>query len=193
MLRTANPPACRPQTAASAKAAPGPKRSSFTKMVPLARPRSSRSYSTRLCCGYRLLDLPALVRATGAGSDIAAVGAAQRWVDELERPEACQRSVHQEDLDCQVGLDVRLAEEREHLAAGELFDHVAVALLHHPLEVAAHVEHSLGLSAFHHRPLDRGESVRENADDQVVEHVGLRLDRTASVVLAHERDDPVRD
>jgi hypothetical protein len=29
--------------------------------------------------------------------------------------------------------------------------------------------------------------------DQVVEHVGLGFDRSAAVVLAHERDDPVGD
>jgi hypothetical protein len=34
---------------------------------------------------------------------------------------------------------VRLAEEGEHLAPGELLDHLALARLHHPLEVAAHL------------------------------------------------------
>jgi hypothetical protein len=61
------------------------------------------------------------------------------------------------------------------------------------LEVAAHLEHAVGFAAFHHRALDRGEPVGEHADDQVVEHVGLGFDRSAAVVLAHERDDPVGD
>jgi hypothetical protein len=86
-----------------------------------------------------------------------------------------------------------LAEEGEYFAAGERFDHFAVALFHHPLEVAAHLEHAVGFAALHHRALDRGESVGEHAHDQVVEHVGLGFDRSAAVVLAHERDDPVGD
>ena len=87
-----------------------------------------------------------------------------------------------------------LAEEREHLAAGQLFDHLAVADLHDPLEVAAHLENAFEFAAFHHRALDRGEAtVGEHADDQVVEHVGLGLDRSAAVVFAHQRDDPVGD
>ena len=87
-----------------------------------------------------------------------------------------------------------LAKEREHVAAGELLDRLAVAELHHPLEVAAHLQHSFGFAAAHHRALNRGEAtVAEHAHDEVVEHVGLGLDRSASVVLAHQRDDPVGD
>ena len=86
-----------------------------------------------------------------------------------------------------------MAEEREDCAAGELLDHGGVALFHHSLEVAAHLEDSVGFAAFHHRALDRGEPVCEDAHDQVVEHVGLGFDRPPSVVLAHERDDPVGD
>ena len=80
-------------------------------------------------------------------------------VDEFECAEAGDWAVHQEHLDREVGFDVRLAEEREHFAAGERLDHFAVALFHHPLEVATHLEHSVGFAAFHHRPLDRGEPV----------------------------------
>ena len=86
-----------------------------------------------------------------------------------------------------------LAEEREHLATGQLLDHPAVALLHEPLKVTPHVEHAVRLAARHHRALDRGEAIAQDADDQVVEDVGLGLDRSASVVFAHQRDDPVGD
>ena len=47
---------------------------------------------------------------------------------DLGRAEALQRGVDEEDLHRDVGLDVGLAEEREDLAAGELFDRLRVAL-----------------------------------------------------------------
>ena len=56
-------------------------------------------------------------------------------VDKLKRAEAGQRPVHEKHLDREIGLDVGLAKEREHLAAVELQDHLPVADLHHPLEV----------------------------------------------------------
>ena len=85
----------------------------------------------------------------GAQLVLAAGGVVRWWVDELKCAEAGERPVHQEDLNGEVGLDVRLAEERENLAAGQLFNHFAIALyFHHPLEVAAHVKHSLWLAAF---------------------------------------------
>src|SRR5205823_5078595 len=95
--------------------------------------------------------------------------------------------------DRQIRLDVRLAQEGEHLTPGEVLDHLAVALFHHPLKVATHVQHTVWLAAFHHRALDRGEPVAEHAHDQIVKHVGLSFDRPATVVLAHQRDDPVGD
>jgi hypothetical protein len=70
---------------------------------------------------------------------------------------------------------------------------VAVAIFHHALEVSAHLEHAFRLAAFDHRALDRGEAVAEHAHDQSVENVGLGFDRPASVVLAHQRHDPVGD
>ena len=100
---------------------------------------------------------------------------------------------HEEHLDREVGFDVGLAQEREYLAAGQLFDHLAVAVFHHALEAAAHLEHPFGLAAFDHCAFDRGEAVAEHAHDQVVENVGLGFDRPASVVLPHQRDDPVGD
>ena len=79
------------------------------------------------------------------------------------------------------------------LTPGELLDHRAVPLFHHSLKVAAHVEHAAWLASLHHRALDRGEPVAEHTHDQVVENVGLGLDRSAAVVLTHQGDDPIRD
>jgi hypothetical protein len=39
---------------------------------------------------------------------------------------------------------MRLAEKREYFAPGERVDHLGVTDFHHPLEVAAHLEHGSG-------------------------------------------------
>src|SRR5206468_557540 len=54
---------------------------------------------------------------------------------DLDGAEAFERAVDEEDLHRDVGLDVGLAEEREDLAAGELFDRLSVSRGHHALEV----------------------------------------------------------
>src|SRR5438128_4827191 len=56
-------------------------------------------------------------------------------VGELQFAEAFARAVDEGDLHSDIGLDVGLAEEREDLASGELFDRLLVAPGHHELEV----------------------------------------------------------
>lgn len=43
-------------------------------------------------------------------------------IDDLDCPQPVDGGGDEEDLDRDVGIDMRLREEREHLAAGELFD-----------------------------------------------------------------------
>ena len=64
----------------------------------------------------------------------------------------------------------------------------------HVLELVAHVDNAVGLAGVHHGLLERGEAgAAHHDDDDVVNRVCLGLHRTAAVVLAQDRDDPVRD
>ena len=86
---------------------------------------------------------------------------------------------------------MRLGDEREHLAVGQLLDHVLVALSHHLLEVLAHSDDVGAVARVHHRLLERCEAAAaQHADDDVVERVGLGFERPAAVVLAHHLHDP---
>src|ERR1019366_286553 len=117
-----------------------------------------------------------------------------RGLDYLDRAEALQRTVDKEDLHRDVGLDVGLAEEREHLAAGQMLDRLRVAGGHHALEVLAHRDHPVWLAAVHDRLLQRGEAASaHHHDDDVVEHVRLGLHRPAAVVLAQDAHDACGD
>lgn len=115
-------------------------------------------------------------------------------LDDLDRAEALEGSVHEEDLDREVGLDVGLGEEGDHLAVGQLLDRQLVAVADQDLEAVAQRDDSLGAAVVHHRLLERREAAAaHHDDDQVVEHVGLSPGRPATVVLAEDRDDPRRD
>src|SRR5438128_7692830 len=131
---------------------------------------------------------------SGRDSPRVARPAALSGLYELQCAEAIEWAVDEEDLHRDVGLDVGLAEEREHLAAGELLDRLSVALGHHALEVLTHRDHALGLAAVHDRLLERGKAAAaHDHDDDVVERVGLGLHRAATVVLAQDADDAGRD
>jgi anaerobic selenocysteine-containing dehydrogenase len=110
------------------------------------------------------------------------------------RTESGQRSVDKEDLDRDVGLHVRLGEERHDVAAGELSNRLLVAFFHNALEVLAHRDHALRVAAVHDRLLERREAASaHDHDDDVIERVGLRLHRPAPIVLPENRDDARRD
>src|ERR1700677_4462303 len=88
------------------------------------------------------------------------------------------------------GIDMRLGEDREHLAAGELLDRLGELTGHQMLELVAHVEDALGLAAGHDRLLQSREpAAAHHDDDDVVQRVGLGFHRPAAVVLAEDRDD----
>src|SRR5437588_6362153 len=72
--------------------------------------------SERLAARLWVAQLPAYAKQPQSGG-LAFVLAR---VDELQRAESGHWPVQQEHLDREVGLDVDLAEEGEHLAAGEL-------------------------------------------------------------------------
>src|SRR3954469_13175877 len=63
----------------------------------------------------------------------------------LDGAEALERAVHEEHLHGELGLDVGVAEEGKHPAAGQLLDGALVVLGHHALEVLPHVDHTLRL------------------------------------------------
>src|SRR5437763_6278738 len=108
---------------------------------------------------------------------------------DLDCAEAFEWAVDEEDLHCDVGLDVGLAEEGQDLAPGQLFDRLLVARFHNALEVLAHGDHAVGLAAVHDRLLQRGEAAAaHHDDDDVIERVGLGLHRTAPVVIAQDAD-----
>src|SRR5436190_22708231 len=113
--------------------------------------------------------------------------------DQLGGAEAIERTIDEEHLERYVGVDMSLAQEGDDLAPGQVLDDPLVVGGHHPLEIPAHVEHLLLLAALHHRLLDRGVPVAQDADDEVVEDVGLRLHRPAAVVLAKKLYDLGRD
>src|SRR2546427_1508458 len=103
---------------------------------------------------------------------------------DLDGAEPFERAVDEEDLHRDVGLDVGLAEEREDLAAGQLFDLLLVPLGHDALEVLAHRDHPVGLAAVHDRLLQRREAAAaHDDDDDVLEHVGLGLHRAPPLVV----------
>ncbi len=113
---------------------------------------------------------------------------------DLDGAEAVQRRVHEEDLHRDVRLHVGLAQEGEHVAAGQPLDGLLVAIGHHALEVLAHGHHAVGLAALHDRLFKRGEAAApHHADDDVVQRIGLGLHRSAAVVVAQDPDDRRRD
>src|SRR5437867_978376 len=59
--------------------------------------------------------------ATGRELGIRAASLGRRRVDDLQRAETGHWTVHQEHLDRQVGLDMGLAEEGQHIASREDF------------------------------------------------------------------------
>src|SRR5688572_6294103 len=58
-----------------------------------------------------------------------------------------------EDLNREVGIDVVVAHEADHLAAGELLDLAADVGLHHRLPASAQIEHCPALARVAERPL----------------------------------------
>src|SRR2546427_2666187 len=109
---------------------------------------------------------------------------------DLDGAEPFERAVDEEDLHRDVGLDVGLAEEREDLAAGQLFDRLPVPLGHDPLEVLTHGDHAVGLAAVHDRLLERREAAAaHDDDDDVVERIGLGPHRPPPVAIAQDGDD----
>src|SRR5947209_10163758 len=120
--------------------------------------------------------------------------AALLGLGDLDRAEALEWAVDEEDLHRDVGLDMRLAEEREDLAARELLDRLLVAHGHHALEVLTHGDDAIGLAAVHDRLLERREAAAaHDHDDDIVERVGLGPHRASPVVLAQDADDAGRD
>src|SRR5207248_7284081 len=83
---------------------------------------------------------------------------------DLNGSEAFERAVDEEYLHRDVGLDVGLAEEREDLAAGEVFDCLLVAGGHDALEVLTHGDDAIGLAAVHDRLLERRETAAAHDD-----------------------------
>src|ERR1700733_763713 len=115
-------------------------------------------------------------------------------LDYLNGAKTIERAVDEEDLHGDVGLDVRLAEKGEYLAAGERFDGALVAGGHDALEVLPHGDHAVGLAAVHDGLLEWGEAATaHDDDDDVVQRIGLGLHRAGPVVVAQDADDAGRD
>src|SRR5438874_10589140 len=105
---------------------------------------------------------------SGRDSPRVARPAALSGLYELQCAEAFEWAVDEEDLHRDVGLDVGLAEEREDLTSGELFDRLLVALGHNALEVLAHGDDAVGLATVHDRLLQRREAATAHHDDDDV-------------------------
>src|SRR2546428_3736823 len=100
------------------------------------------------------VSLPRLVPAEARSRDCAR-SVALLGVRDLDGAEPFQRAIDEENLHRDVGLDVRLAEEREDLAAGQRFDLLPVLRRHHALEVLTHRNNAIRLAAVHDRLLAR--------------------------------------
>src|SRR3954453_16645178 len=74
---------------------------------------------------------------------------------DLERATVVEGPVDEEDLHRDVRVDVRLAQERDDVTAGELFDLRAVAVGHHALELVTQRDNAIGPRVVHHRLLQR--------------------------------------
>src|SRR5437868_6365090 len=94
--------------------------------------------------------------------------AALLGLGDLDCAEAFEWAVDEEDLHCDVGLDVGLAEERKDLAAGQLFDRLLIPRCHNALEVLAQGDHAIWLAAVHDCLLERREATATHDDDDDV-------------------------
>jgi hypothetical protein len=72
-----------------------------------------------------------------------------------------------------------------------LFDDFLEAFAHDVLEGHALADDVAAVTAVEQRLLDPGKATAQQADDQVVGHIGLGLVRAASVVLLQQRDQAI--
>src|SRR3954452_12576747 len=79
-----------------------------------------------------------------------------------------------EDLDSEVGVEVVVAHEADHLASGELFDLPAELDAHDALPASAQIEHGLALAGVREALLAAREAVLEHDEDAVVAERGFR-------------------
>src|SRR3954467_14586753 len=103
-----------------------------------------------------------------------------------------QRREH-EDLDRQIGVDVVVAHEADHLASGELLDLAADVGFHDALPASAQIEDSQALAGVRQRLLAAREAVLEHDEDTVLAERGSRLRRTAAGRARERSDDGLRD
>ena len=88
-----------------------------------------------------------------------------------------------EGLSGQVRVDVLIAHERDHLAAGRLFDEGDEVLAHYLLKAPAHVYHDIGLALVDEPVLGLGQRVTEDDRDQIARDGGARLGGPAPGVV----------
>src|SRR4051794_12274644 len=98
-----------------------------------------------------------------------------------------------EHLDREVGVDVVVAHEADHLAPRQFLDLEAHALLHNVLPAAAQVEHSSALTGVGKRLLADGEAVLQDDEDAILSERRLCLGRSAAGRSGERPDDGVGD
>ena len=98
-----------------------------------------------------------------------------------------------EDFDGDVGVEADLGEEGSHLAVDDFLDGGDEAVLHRSLEGEACLADGSDFAGLDQRVFDWHEGVFEEADDVVVADDGADALGAATVVVALELGDRVRD
>src|SRR5437763_15126436 len=96
--------------------------------------------------------------------------------------------LEQEYLYCEVGIDVILAHERNHLAIDLPLDDSYEVVTHGGLIVVADLQDAVGVAVVDERALPRGERVGEQDGHHALVDSGLRLRRSSTGVLAKYLD-----